>query len=117
MLRVRGQARFVLKPNEIVFERYGDCMYGQSYGVLFAPNLNILEKIMKKLSIIVAAAAVAASAALPVAAQTKTSDPFVSTQALEVSPLIVVATSAVIVGIAASVDGDNSSSGSSGSTD
>ncbi len=58
---------------------------------------------MKKLSILVAAAAVAASAALPVAAETKTADPFVSTQGVEISPLLVIGTAAAIVGIAASV--------------
>ena len=39
-----------------------------------------LENIMKKLSIIAAAAALAVATAAPVAAETKTQDPFVSTQ-------------------------------------
>ncbi|WP_146592342.1 hypothetical protein [Puniceibacterium confluentis] len=66
---------------------------------------------MKKLSIIVAAAAVAASAALPVAAETKTADPFVSTQGVELSPFVIIGTAAGIVGIAASLDGGKNGGG------
>ncbi len=69
---------------------------------------------MKKLSTFAAAAAIAASAALPVAAETKTNDPFVSTQGIELSPLLIVGGAAAIVGIAAAA-GENDNSG--GTTD
>lgn len=69
---------------------------------------------MKKLSTIAAAAAIAASAAVPVAAETKTNDPFVSTQGIEISPLVIIGGAGFIVGIAAAV-GENDNSG--GTTD
>lgn len=57
---------------------------------------------MKKLSIIAAAAAIAASTAAPVAAQ-DANDPFVSTAGLGVSPLILIAgVAAVVVAVASS---------------
>jgi hypothetical protein len=59
-----------------------------------------MENIMKKLSTIAAAAAIAASAAAPVVAETKSQDPFISTQGAEISPLLVVGGIAAVVVIA-----------------
>lgn len=56
---------------------------------------------MKKLSIFAAAAAIAAAAAAPVAAQENTQDPFVSTQGIEILPLVVIGGVAAIIAIAA----------------
>ena len=61
---------------------------------------------MKKLSTFAAAAAIAASAALPVAAETKTNDPFVSTQNGGFPPAIaIVGGIAVVVAIAGASSG------------
>lgn len=68
---------------------------------------------MKKLSIIVAAATIAASAALPVSAETKTNDPFVSTQFDAAGNLlpgwVIIGGVAVFVGFAALSDGSSGS--------
>ena len=63
------------------------------------PNYDCLERIMKKLSMIAAAAAIAVASAAPVAAQENTNDPFVSTQDV-VTPLLVLGVAATVIAIA-----------------
>lgn len=57
---------------------------------------------MKKLSIFAAAAAIAASTAMPVVAETTTQDPFIATQGGELSPLLVLGGIGTLIIIAAS---------------
>lgn len=57
---------------------------------------------MKKLSILAASAAIAASTAMPVVAETTTQDPFIATQGPEFNPLLVLGGLTALAAIAAS---------------
>ena len=59
-----------------------------------------MEKDMKKLAIVLAATATMAAAA-PAVAQEAPADPFVATQGVAITPLVIIGGAAVVVAVAA----------------